>query len=79
VPPGDLEFYAETILGFANDEFTRRQFGSGGRAEFERRYNCAMVMSAYEEVYEQALARANACMQQEVTSAEDRRLREFSR
>jgi L-malate glycosyltransferase len=77
-PPGDLEFYAETILEFANDEFTRRQFGSVGRAEFERRYNCAMVMSAYEEVYEQALARANACIQQEATSAEDSGLREFS-
>ena len=63
-PPGDLQFYAATILGFANDEFSRRQLGSGGRAEFERRYNnCGMVMSAYEEVYEQALARSNTCTQ----------------
>jgi hypothetical protein len=29
------EFYAATILGFANDEFSRRQLGSGARAEFE--------------------------------------------
>jgi glycosyltransferase involved in cell wall biosynthesis len=61
-PPGDLDFYAATILRFANDESTRRQFGSDGRAELERRYNCTMVMSAYEAVYEQALARANACI-----------------
>jgi N-acetyl-alpha-D-glucosaminyl L-malate synthase BshA len=58
-PPADLDFYAATILDFANNASIRQRLGSAGRAEFERLYNCAMAVSAYEEVYEQAVARAN--------------------
>ena len=45
----------------AHDEPARRRLGLGGKIEGERRYNCDAVMSAYEDVYAQALVRARVC------------------
>jgi L-malate glycosyltransferase len=57
--PGDIDAYSTAIVEFAGDARTRRQLGLNGKAEAERRYSCDSVMSAYEDVYTDALASAD--------------------
>ena len=59
-PSGDLDLYSAAIIELAADEQYRRRLGLSGKTEGERRYNCDTVMSAYEDVYAEALARASS-------------------
>ena len=58
-PLGCIDAYAAAISQLAVDAQLRQRMGLTGRGEAERRYNCDAVMSAYEDVYAQAVARVS--------------------
>ncbi|HNU12263.1 MAG TPA: TIGR03088 family PEP-CTERM/XrtA system glycosyltransferase [Rubrivivax sp.] len=54
VPPGDVPALAQALIGFAQDESSRRAAGTAGRARVAARFSLETMVRAYQQVYEGA-------------------------
>jgi len=55
VPPADDEAMATAIIAAAHEPDQTRAFGRAGRAEVERRFSLAAMVSAYQGLYDRLL------------------------